>query len=79
MIGANGDATFSETLSSVAAAILVGIGGARFLSAEVDKRLLRLAGSAAAISPTSQDTATAIALATPTAALEAAREDIRAR
>lgn len=59
----------SVTLSALAGAVLVGIGGARWLTNEVDKKLLRAAASSAAAKQPDQDISAAILAATPAAAL----------
>jgi hypothetical protein len=65
---------FYLTLGNVVGAFLVGIGGARIVSNEVDKKLLSAAAVEAAGSPADSATATTIASATPTQALKAAEE-----
>jgi hypothetical protein len=62
------------SLAALVGAILVGVGGARWLSNEVDKTLLRAAASEAANTPASKDAAKRIALATPAQALRVAKE-----
>lgn len=62
---------YYETLAAVAGAFLVGIGGARILTAEIDKKLLKIAGAQAATSSPSSDVATAIAVGPPAEALRA--------
>jgi hypothetical protein len=64
----------SVTISSIAGAILVGIGGARWLTNEVDKRLLRTAASTAAASRESFDDAQKIAVSTPAQAFNIAKK-----
>ena len=59
------DAGFTETMSSIAGAVLIGVGGARFLSARVDEKLLRLGGVRAASSHPNQEFATTLALGSP--------------
>ena len=59
----------SLTITAVFGAVLIGIGGARWLTNEVDKSLLKAAASNAARSPSSDDRATQIAVSTPTQAL----------
>ena len=61
------------SLASLVGAILVGIGGARWLSSEVDKNLLRVAASEAAGKHSSVQAAQQIASSTPAKALEVAR------
>lgn len=63
---------FYLTLGNVVGAFLVGIGGARIVSNEVDKKLLSAAAVEAAGSPADSAMATTIASATPTQALKAA-------
>lgn len=65
--------TFGLTLTSLVSAIVVGIGGARWLTNEVDKRLLRSAASLAASKADDAVRAAQIAAATPAAALVHAR------
>lgn len=60
------------TLTALVGAVLVGIGGARWLTNEVDKTVLRAAASNAAGKNASAATASQIALAAPTRALELA-------
>jgi hypothetical protein len=66
------DSEVGLTLSGLVGAFLVGVGGARWLSNEVDKTLLRAAGSLAASSDKNPAAAKAILLASPADALEAA-------
>jgi hypothetical protein len=53
------------TISSVAGAILIGIGGARWLTNEVDKSLLKTAAVTAAASPSSSEDSQRMVRATP--------------
>jgi len=62
------------TLSSLVGAVLVGISGARWLTNEVDKNLLRKAASIAAASNASESKAAKIAMATPFQAMKIAME-----
>jgi hypothetical protein len=62
-------AKFYETLSGFTGAFLAGIGGARILTAEVDKQILRLTASKAAAGPPDLAGATAAAIASPAEAL----------
>jgi len=64
----------SVSISSIAGAVLVGIGGARWLTNEVDKKLLRTAAAAAAASKASFDDSQKIAVATPAQAFNIAKE-----
>jgi hypothetical protein len=66
------DDQFGETLSGLVAAIVVGAGGARVITAEVDKRLLRAAATHAANGNASPEAATTIATASPADALRRA-------
>ncbi|MBN2086456.1 MAG: hypothetical protein JW748_14650 [Anaerolineales bacterium] len=61
------------TLASLVGAILIGIGGARWLTGEVDKNLLRAAAARAAASKPSMGASQQIAMATPSQALEVAK------
>jgi uncharacterized membrane protein (DUF2068 family) len=61
------------TLSAFGAAILVGVAGARWLTSEVDKSLLRAAGVEVAKQTSSESLVAAMASATPAAALNAVR------
>ncbi len=60
----------SLTLSALVGAVLVGVGGARWLSNEVDKTLLRVAASQAAAAGPDSDKANRILTATPAGAVE---------
>jgi small-conductance mechanosensitive channel len=62
------------SLSSVIGALLVGVGGARWLTNEVDKRLLRAAASKAASGQPSDQKAIRISAASPAEALNIAAE-----
>ena len=62
------------TLAAFVGAILVGVAGARWLTNEVDKSLLRAAASRAAASTPSEALATRLALASPVQALRFAQE-----
>lgn len=61
------------SLASLVGALLVGVGGARWLSNEVDKNLLRAAAADAAGKGASDATSKKIALASPTEALNLAK------
>ena len=61
------------TLASLVGAVLVGVGGARWLSSEVDKNLLRATAAQAAGKQASTDASTQISMATPAEALNVAR------
>jgi hypothetical protein len=61
------------TLAGVGGAILVGIAGARWLSNEVDKTLLRATAVAAAKKLPSENQITAITTGSPASALQAAQ------
>ena len=63
------------TLSALMGAVLVGIAGAKWLTNEVDKTLLKAAAVQAATSQISSQKAQAIANATPAAALEIAKRN----
>ena len=62
------------SLSSVIGALLVGVGGARWLTNEVDKKLLRAAASKAASGQPSDQKAIRISGASPAEALNIAAE-----
>jgi hypothetical protein len=63
------------SLSSLVGAVLIGIGGARWLTAEVDKSLLKAAATkAASAQPATLGVAQQIALASPAQALDIAGE-----
>ena len=77
IIGGTNDPGIEATglsLSSVVGALLVGIGGARWLTNEVDKKLLRAAASKAASADPSDQKAFRISTATPAEALKIAAE-----
>ena len=61
------------TLASLVGAVLVGIGGARWLSSEVDKNLLRATAAEAANKGSSNDASKQISMATPAQALSVAK------
>ncbi|MDM7912072.1 MAG: hypothetical protein QUS09_03155 [Methanotrichaceae archaeon] len=67
-------ANISLSISTVAGAILIGIGGARWLTNEVDKTLLRTAAVTAAASRASYDESQRIAIATPAQAFNIAKK-----
>jgi hypothetical protein len=67
-----GRAVLGLTLSSLVGAVLVGVGGARWLTNEVDKKLLRAAGAAFAAAPADPGLAAKIGSATPAAVLRMA-------
>ncbi len=67
-------ATESLSLSALAGAALVGIGGARWISNEVDKKLLTVAASKAAAAPATPEAASQIRGASPAEALTIARQ-----
>ena len=66
------DKDVNLTYSALVGSILIGIGGARWLTAEVDKALLRGAAVTAASKGASDSLANALALSTPTDAYTAA-------
>jgi hypothetical protein len=61
------------SLSSLVGAVLIGIGGARWLSSEVDKTLLRAAAVEAAGKSASNHAVRDLAVSTPSGALATAR------
>lgn len=65
------DTEVGLTLASVATAALVGFTGARWLTNEVDKKLLRAAASQATASAADPATAAVVATASPAAVLDA--------
>jgi hypothetical protein len=65
--------SFGISLASLVGAVLVGVGGARWLTNEVDKNLLKAAASKAAGSQPNAATAQQIALASPAQALNIAK------
>lgn len=69
-----GTGEISVSISTIAGAVLVGIGGARWLTNEVDKRLLRTAASVAAASRASLDDSQRIVVATPAQAFNIAKQ-----
>ena len=70
--GSAGESTWTLTLSALAGAVLVGIGGARWISSEVEKKLLRVAGARAAESSPDRDLARMFTTAPPMSVLRAA-------
>lgn len=69
-----GTEEISVSISSIAGALLIGIGGARWLTNEVDKKLLRTAATAAAASKASFEDSQRIAVATPAQAFNIAKK-----
>ncbi|MHC1687041.1 MAG: hypothetical protein AB9879_04970 [Methanothrix sp.] len=69
-----GSEEITVSISAIAGAVLVGIGGARWLTNEVDKKLLRTAAAAAAASKASFDDSQKIAVATPAQAFNIAKK-----
>ena len=67
-----GEATISLTLSALAGAVLIGVGGARWLTNEVDKKLFRATAAEAANAPASQSLSRTIAISSPVMAFRAA-------
>lgn len=61
------------TLSALAGAVLVGVGGARWLTNEVDKKLLTAAASKAASAKPDGDKAKRMLMASPAQALDIAK------
>jgi len=61
------------TLSGLVGAVMVGVGGARWLTNEADKKLLKAAASQAASAPATPGAAQSIALSSPSGALNIAR------
>ncbi len=77
IIGGTNDPNIVTTglsLSSVVGGLLVGVGGARWLTNEVDKKLLRAAASKAASGQPSDQKAIRISVAPPAEALNIAAE-----
>ncbi|MEJ2137808.1 MAG: hypothetical protein P8X86_21535 [Desulfofustis sp.] len=77
IIGGTHDPNLGSTglsLSSVVGGLLVGIGGARWLTNEVDKKLLRAAASKAASGQPNDQKAIRISAASPAEALRIAAE-----
>jgi hypothetical protein len=64
---------FGLSLSALVGALLVGVAGAKWLTNEVDKRLLRAAASRAAASNPLPDASRRIAVSSPAEALRIAR------
>jgi hypothetical protein len=69
-----GDFNAQLTWAGFASAVLVGMGGARWLSAEVDKSMLKGAAAAAAGKPANLRLAAQLSALAPAAALNAAVE-----
>jgi hypothetical protein len=70
---AGGPAPVEVTVSAVAGAVLIGMGGARWLTNEVDNKLLRTTAAVAAASRQSYDASQRIAIATPAQAFNIAK------
>jgi hypothetical protein len=72
LIGTSGAASSEQvtlSLSAFVGAVLVGVGGARWLTNEVDKTMLRAAASQAAAGAADRDKAAKILIASPAQAL----------
>jgi len=69
-----GDENVGLALSSLVGAVLIGIGGARWLTNEVDKNLLKAAASTAASAEPEHGAGKKIALASPRQALDIAKK-----
>jgi hypothetical protein len=67
-------ATQGLTLSALLGAALVGIGGARWVTNEIDKKLLTVAASKAAAAPPAPEAAQQIVAASPAQALAIAQQ-----
>jgi len=72
--GANFSTDMGVSISAIAGAILIGIGGARWLTNEVDKNLLRTAAATAAAAMPSRDDSRRITIATPAQAFNIAKQ-----
>ncbi|MFI1180704.1 hypothetical protein ACH4UT_14250 [Streptomyces sp. NPDC020799] len=73
-----GELPVNMTVTALVGAALAGAGGARVVSAEVDKRYLRSAGAIAAITSADPQLATALRTASPSHAAQAASEKLLA-
>jgi hypothetical protein len=71
--GAGAPSPVEITVSSVAGAVLIGMGGARWLTNEVDNKLLRTTAAVAAASRQSYEGSQRIAIATPAQAFNIAK------
>jgi len=69
-----GTEDISISISAMAGAILIGIGGARWLTNEVDKTLLKTAAVTAAAARPSYDASQSITVATPAQAFNIAKK-----
>ncbi|MFG2178352.1 hypothetical protein ACGFLS_06480 [Streptomyces abikoensis] len=67
-----GEPPVNMTVTALVGAALTGVGGARVVTAEVDKRYLRSAGANAALTPADPRLATALRTASPCDAARAA-------
>ncbi|MHA7957824.1 hypothetical protein ACX9I7_08695 [Streptomyces sp. L500] len=72
-----GEPPVSLTVTALVGAALTGVGGARVVTAEVDKRYLRSAGANAAITPADPQLATALRTASPSDAAQTAAAKLR--
>jgi hypothetical protein len=68
------DDTYGASPSQLVTSILIGIGGARVLSAEVDKKLLKITATKAANSDRDPDKSNEISAASPAQSLEIAKK-----
>ena len=72
-IAKNPSADIGLSLSTVVGAVLIGIGGAKWLTNEVDKKLLKAAAVEAAKAKPSADASARIAMSSPSQSLEIAK------
>jgi hypothetical protein len=69
LVGADNTTKFTLSLAAFAGAVVVGVGGSRFLTNEVDKRFLKAAATAAVSKQANAGVAGEVANATPAQAL----------
>jgi hypothetical protein len=72
-IAKNPSAALGISLSTVVGAVLIGIGGAKWLTNEVDKRLLKAAAVEAAKGKSSPDASARMAMSSPSESLNIAK------
>jgi hypothetical protein len=70
--GGDEDDDYGETLAGLIGAVVIGAGGARVITSEVDKKLLRATAVEATGKSADSEAATAVGMATPAAALKLA-------
>lgn len=72
LVGTPGDVPVYLTLEALASAVVIGIGGARWLTGEVEKRIQRSTSALLAMRLNDREMATVVSVGSPLAAMHAA-------